>query len=258
MTSEDRPLLATVDTRTWGFPWPGVLELARAVPCAYWSLVGGLMVQMHCRANNDPDVRATNDIDTLAHVEILDRNSLGHLKAGLRNLGYNEKPSIDDKVPLHRFVRDEKWQVDFLIADHVAPAVLDSLPSPTPVQAPGGTNALDRTVEVKLVDDRGVARVSVPDIVGALMLKVEAYTVDTRDRDRHLQDAARLARLLNGTNSGRPLHGDGPTRIRRLIHWLDDDRVIGRARIGRDAADDAAIALEDLLAADPNTPEGSS
>lgn len=156
-------MLATVDTRTWGFPWPGVLELARAVPCVYWTLVGGLMVQLHCRANNATEIRATNGIDTLAHVEILDRYSLGRLKAGLRQLGYREKPSMDDKVPLHRFVRDEKWQVDFLIADHVAPTVLDRLPSPVPVQAPGGTNALERTVEVDLVDESGAARVSIPD-----------------------------------------------------------------------------------------------
>ncbi|XKH58695.1 hypothetical protein LG293_16735 (plasmid) [Citricoccus nitrophenolicus] len=189
-------------------------------------------------------------------MEILSQRSLTHLKHGLRTLGYSEQPSIDSKMPLHRFVRDESWQVDFLIADHVAPTILSDLPSPTPVQAPGGTNALSRTVVVDLLDADGAARVSVPDIVGAIMLKVEAYRVDSRDRTRHLRDAATLAQLLDDSNSGPPLHGDGATRVRRLIRWLDNRDIVMTARINSDAANDAVIALEDLLERDPGTPEG--
>lgn len=256
--SETRRLVGPVDTTLWGYPWPGVLELARSVPCEHWTLVGGLMVQLHCFLNDVGRVRPTADIDTLAHVEITGRSSLGHLKAGLRKLGYHERPSLSEAVPLHRFVREGTWTVDFLIADHVAPSVLRTLPTPTPVMAPGGTNALNRTMEVDLEDEIGQTRISVPDIVGALMLKIEAYKVDSRDRVRHLQDATTLAHMLDETNAGPPLRGEGPTRIRRLMEWLDDDRTIQDAGIDQDAADDAIIALDDLLRADPGTPEGDA
>lgn len=34
----------------WGTPWPQCVELARALPSTQWTLVGGLMVQLHSAA----------------------------------------------------------------------------------------------------------------------------------------------------------------------------------------------------------------
>ncbi|MFE4542230.1 hypothetical protein [Arthrobacter sp. NPDC056727] len=31
----------------WGSPWPQCIEMARSLPANKWTLVGGLMVQLH-------------------------------------------------------------------------------------------------------------------------------------------------------------------------------------------------------------------
>ncbi len=57
----------------------------------------------------------------------------------------------------------------------------------------GGTQALRRTVDAHLEIEPGVDRRGVrAPAFGALVLKSAAYTSDTRDRDRHLFDAAAL------------------------------------------------------------------
>jgi hypothetical protein len=53
----------------WAAPWPDVAELAAAVPSDAWTLIGGLMVQLHAVAAGLPVVRPTNDVDVLLHLE---------------------------------------------------------------------------------------------------------------------------------------------------------------------------------------------
>lgn len=159
-------------------------------------------------------------------------------------------PDVFEQQPLHRYTRHHESgtaQVDFLIADHVAPRILAQLPEPTPVQAPGGSNALQRTQEFEVIDVNGTSRISSPDLPGALVLKIEVYAADSRDRERHLRDAVTLAALLNEDTWGSPLHGQGISRMRRLITWLNDSHRIGRAGIPADDASNAIFALEDLL-----------
>ena len=44
-------------------------ELAEAVPADAWTLIGGLMVQLHGAVAGLPVVRPTNDVDVLLHVQ---------------------------------------------------------------------------------------------------------------------------------------------------------------------------------------------
>lgn len=59
------------------------------------------------------------------------------------------------------------------------------------IRIPGGTQALKRTAnyQVEIVSGR-LTTISVPRPYGALILKAAAYVADSRDRDRHLKDAA--------------------------------------------------------------------
>lgn len=70
-----------------------------------------------------------------------------------------------------------------------------------------------------------LARFSVPDELGALVLKGAAYIADPRDRDRHLFDAALLAAAItdHASELGR-LKGTDAKRIRTLRAALDDVR----------------------------------
>ena len=88
----------------------------------------------------------------------------------------------------------------------------------------GGTQALSRTMVYILDDGEGrVIRLSVPDELGALVLKGAAYSVDRRDRDRHLEDAAVLAACINDHASEIDrLGGSDRRRLRLLAKALAD------------------------------------
>lgn len=98
MTSETSRRTIFLAGGAWPFPWPEVFELEQAVPCRHWSLVGGLMVQLHCYARAVEPPRPTSDIDALAHVEIEGQESLATLKAGLTGLGYHAVPPLSRKT----------------------------------------------------------------------------------------------------------------------------------------------------------------
>ena len=88
----------------------------------------------------------------------------------------------------------------------------------------GGTQALGRTLVFEMLTRaEGLVRITVPDELGALVLKGAAYRADSRDRDRHLQDAAVLAACItdHATELSR-LGGSDRKRIRILARALSD------------------------------------
>ncbi len=97
-----------------------------------------------------------------------------------------------------------------------------------------------------MIHGHGTSIVSAPDIVGALMLKADAYRADSRDPQKHLQDAISLAVLLSDTNRGQALFGRGPWRIKRLIKDLGTQHP-NRLGVGKDEIADAMHALRELL-----------
>lgn len=103
----------------------------------------------------------------------------------------------------HRFTRegthvdivnsDAADVIDVVVADHAAPRVEERMRRMNMVKAPGGTQALRRTVNYRLKIENGeVTTISVPRPLGALILKIAAYVSDSRDPQRHLYDAAVL------------------------------------------------------------------
>lgn len=239
-----RRSIVEVPGNVWLHPWPNAFELADAVPSRHWTLIGGLMVQLHCIAAGVEPPRPTTDVDTLAHVE-LPGNSLSVLQDGLAKIRYVPQPSIGYRQSLHRYVRGRDV-VDFLVADHAAPSLIRKFPSRGVVRAPGGTNALRRTVEFDIVHQLGTSTISCPDVVGALMLKSEVYRIDSQDSIRHLKDAVTLSVLLSHSNRGPRMFGSGPKRIRQLIGTLAKHRP-EQLGVSVDDWQDAQIALRDLL-----------
>lgn len=66
------------------------------------------------------------------------------------------------------------------------------------VRTEGGTEALRRIIYLRLEIAAGTpTSISVPSAFGALILKAAAFTTDSRYRDRHLFDAAALARVVD-------------------------------------------------------------
>lgn len=63
----------TIDVATpaggWGAPWPNVAEIEAVLSHDKWTLVGGLMSQLHGIHAGIDAVRPTNDVDIVLHVE---------------------------------------------------------------------------------------------------------------------------------------------------------------------------------------------
>jgi hypothetical protein len=88
----------------------------------------------------------------------------------------------------HRWRRDADV-VDMVVADHAAPSVRQRLRGCLMVAVEGGTQALGRTVVASFCLDLGrVTGTSLPGGFAALLLKVPAHPVDSRDCGRHLLD----------------------------------------------------------------------
>ncbi|MGL5853209.1 MAG: hypothetical protein ACRCZD_20705 [Phycicoccus sp.] len=156
----------------WPAPWPNVVELAGALPAGSWTLVGGLMTQLHTIHHGLGIVRPTNDVDIVLHIETR-RGVPNAVATALEGVGYRFRPSIDERNPAaHRFVRGtstvdlvagDEDQVDVLIADHPAPRVIEKLRGHEMIRIKGGTQALRRTVNARLEIECGtVATISVP------------------------------------------------------------------------------------------------
>jgi hypothetical protein len=88
-------------------------------------------------------------------------------------------------------------QIDVMIAVHMAPARVPTIGGRKPFHVSGGTQALQRTVNCRMtVDDGGAVLISIPNALGAPVLKGAAYREDSRDKDRHLDDAVVLCATI--------------------------------------------------------------
>ena len=215
----------------WPHPWPNVAELARALPGDRWTLIGGLMTQLHTVHRGIGITRPTNDVDIALHIET-DRGVPDATASALEALGYEFQAALDPRQRHgHRWVRGATSidvvttpdTVDVVTADHAAPRVREEMRGRTLVAVEGGTQALRRTVNARLQIEPGTPTViSVPRPFGALVLKAAAFQSDTRDRDRHLFDAVALLACVEDPFAERDgFAGSDATRLRHLARHLD-------------------------------------
>ncbi len=217
MPSHSRPIwTVSAPPGGWASPWPQAAELARAIPSEQWTLIGGLMVQLHAVHAGLPASRATVDVDMVLHIET-GKTTFGGVREQLEKLGYTLRLPMGDG-PVHRFERADE-QVDVMVADHLAPKWQPKVRGVPVFAVPGGTSALRKTVCFDLAIGDAAIRLSVPDVLGALVLKGAAYKADTRDPSRHLDDAAVLACAV-----------DNPMDERKRMQGSDHGRVLVLAK----------------------------
>lgn len=226
------------------------------------------MTQLHTVHRGLGVVRPTNDVDIMLHLET-SRGVPAKAAAALETLGYQLQARIDPRDrTAHRWVRkgqvidvsgshmarDERQNegtrsshgehyVDVLTADHPAPKVVERMRGRDMVPIAGGTQALKRTVNAVLDiwPDRPTT-ISVPRPFAAVILKAAAYVTDSRDRDRHLYDAAALLACIEDPfTEVESLAGSDRRRIRILIERLWEDHPAWRpldrgARVNAQAA----------------------
>lgn len=225
----------------WGSPWPQAFEVATVLPPGSWTLVGGLMVQLHARLAQLPPSRPTTDVDATLHLEtgVIDYPTAA---AALTRTGY----AFDDR-PAHayRFRRDADV-VDLMTADHLVPAHRPRYAGRPVLAIDGGTQALKRTINVDVeTGDGSLARFSIPNVHGALVLKGAAYLADSRDRIRHASDAVVLLACVDDVDALiRALAGSDRRRLNAIVRALDDPEAWADAH--RDVEALARATIDDL------------
>ena len=167
--------------------------------------------------------RPTADVDIVLHIET-GAATTATVSAVLSGLGYTLEKSISHNAPAHRFLRGEQ-QIDVMVADHLAPAKIPTLGGRKPFQVSGGTQALQRTLNCRMTVDDEADRVliNIPNALGALVLKGAAYREDSRDRDRHLDDAVVLcATIRTPLVTAAQMKGSDRSRVLSLYKELAD------------------------------------
>ncbi|HWC23866.1 MAG TPA: hypothetical protein VG502_16340 [Flexivirga sp.] len=220
----DRPVIEVpTPAGGWHAPWPNVAEIEAAFPHQKWTLVGGLMSQLHAIRHGLDAVRPTSDVDIALHIETTPGVAASSARA-FEMLGYELAPSLGRHQVAHRFVRDAAT-IDVVVADHAAPRARQKLRGHPMVAIDGGTQALKRTVIARLDIVRGrTTTLSVPSAFGAVVLKSAAYKADSRDKRRHLADAAVLLSVIEDPYAERAtLAGSDRSRLLTLRRALPDD-----------------------------------
>ncbi len=231
MTDNVRTAILPTPSAGWFHPWPNVFELAGVMPTSEWTLVGGLMAQAHALVNGIEVVRPTEDLDVLLHIEI-SAAVVSRADQAIAQLGYSLQEPVDARrksSPHYRYIRSSALgveKIDVMAPDHAPPRAARLLRGRPMFKVEGGTQALRRGMTCQAQTDAGdVVTFSVPDELGALVLKGAAYSVDRRDPDRHLMDAAVLAACItdHATELER-LAGSDRRRLRALSQALEDPK----------------------------------
>lgn len=253
--SEDRPVLtAPAPLGGWGAPWPIAVEVLSLVPAQQWTLIGGLMVQLHAAAAGLMWDRPTRDVDMVLHVKT-GAADVRTVFTALRRADFDTVEPNARSGAVHRMQRGRD-QVDVMIADHALPGKITG-PGGRPVfRVEGGTQALSRTVWIETTVEGQVARFSVPSAFAALILKGAAYQEDPRNPGRHLEDAAVLAACVtNALSCRQQMRGSDRGRLQRLHQHLRVEHHPAWRQLPRHVAAQARATLAFLAANPQQMPE---
>ncbi|MGW4636338.1 hypothetical protein [Nocardia sp. NPDC004415] len=182
------------------------------------------MVQIHAVHAGLPPTRATVDVDMVLHIET-GATTFRRAAQALDQLGYSLVVPGDRRAFVHRFERAGA-QVDVMVADNLAPRHQPTAAGRRVFAIPAGTSALRKTVNCRIEPDQGPpVTFSLPDPLGALVLKGAAYQADARDRDRHLEDAATpLCGVTDPDADRQRMIGSDRKRLQALHTRLSDSR----------------------------------
>jgi hypothetical protein len=181
--------------------WAKMLELAEALgPDEHWSLVGGLMVQLHAFQRGSGS-RPTTDIDLLGDSRrrppMTERIAAILIERG----GEMAMPPVNDENLGYRF--DVDGETIEILGSEGARRDPKTLGKHTTFQVPGGTQALSRTEVVRVsLDGNAPVELRRPSLLGAILIKARAVA---EQRDKFDSDRQDLIRLLSFVDDPRAL-----------------------------------------------------
>lgn len=174
--------------------WLTLLEIGRHIPSG-WTIVGGQMVLLWCVERGTAMSRPTDDADAVLDVR-MNKDILLTFTSALRDQGY--APVTASSGMQHRWIKGDAV-VDVLIPRHLGPIGSNrkGAGGGRTIETPGAQKVLNRSELVPVQVGRYTGTIPRPSLLGAIVGKAAAYTVQLdRSRDRHLGDLALLTSML--------------------------------------------------------------
>lgn len=205
MSSDSPVILISPPTDEASRLWGIALDLAEAFGDMEWSLIGGLMVQLH-GLQHDDDPRPTVDIDVLGDARRRPVMTERMAQIVIDRGGEVAMPPRSNRKLGYRF------EIDGEVVEILAPDGLSSDPKtvdgPTTFQVSGGRQALDRTETVFVSLDGAPPRtLRLPNLLGAILIKTRV--VAKKRRKKFDSDRQDLIRLLSYVEDPRGLAAQG-------------------------------------------------
>ena len=173
--------------------WESIAELADDVSGDRWAIVGGQMVAIHAAIEGVEPPRVTDDGDVVVDVRGFGRGAMLEVAATLTSIGFTSRESPEGVT---RFIRDNA-KIDLLAPDGIGAKVL-TIPPGYAIQAPGASQALERTIPVTVDWGEGQVLVRCPSLFGAIIAKSAASTeIVSLTSDERLKHQLDLIFLLS-------------------------------------------------------------
>lgn len=218
--------------------WHRVFDIAEQLPEEGWTLIGGLMVQLHAhRFGAARLARATEDVDILGNSRMVP-SATERIGRRLLELKFEIQTTRSPQGPPvgYRFT-----SADGLVIDVLAPDGLKGKPPRTTdetvtIQVKGGTQALARSELIEVKAGERTAAIPVPSLLAAILMKAQTARLRERESDRF-----DLALLLSCVNDGRSIREQmTPKEIRSLAKF---EQSLERAEQGLDEIVPRALAV---------------
>ena len=201
------------------------------------------MVKLHAELAGLPTRRTTVDVDSALHLETR-AITFAETNALLAGVGF-----VLDEGTSHayRFVRGPD-QIDVMCSDRQSIWRRPRFGGRPLFGIPGGTRALQQTIDVDVTTGVDTLRLVVPTLRGALVLKGAAYLHDSRDRGRHAEDAViLLACVSDAADVWHGLSQQSRGRLRALVTvleqqtapWVNHDSVV--QALARESLEELAL-----------------
>jgi len=220
--------------------WVELFDLA-ARPPAPWVLIGAQMVALHGWAQGRTQIRPSEDADLLVNVRTVTKGT-ELMGQALVKRGYRFDGASPEGVG-HRF-RTAHVSLDVLGPDGLGPNTnLRVAEGAHTVEVPGGSQALNRSEEFTVRSRRRSGRVPIPNLLGAILVKVRAISVDD-NAEAQRRDVGFLLSLVRDPDS---LEGNLARSERKWLRGHDYLADSGHdSYAGLPEAEDAAIVYRRL------------
>jgi hypothetical protein len=174
--------------------WEAIAQLATHVRFNRWAVVGGQMVAIHGALAGVEPPRVTDDGDVVVDVRSFGRNAMLQVASTLTSIGFESHESPEGVT---RFQRD-RAKIDLLAPEGIGENV-KTVPPGHAIQAPGASQALDRTIPVTVDWGDGRVVVRCPSLLGAIIAKSaaskEIVSLTNDERLKHQLDLVFLITL---------------------------------------------------------------